>query len=65
MKWSQFKDPICYLCPAGTVVVSWSLTQEVAGLRNLFLNIFLCHWIQSIQRKYLGKTQMIRLVNEP
>ena len=31
MNWAQFKDPLCYLCLSGTVVVSWSLTQEVAG----------------------------------
>ena len=28
---TQFKDCLCYLCLACTVVASWSLTQEVAG----------------------------------
>ena len=27
----QFKDPLSHMCLAGTVVASWSLTQEVAG----------------------------------
>ena len=31
MNWSQFKDPVSHMCLAGTVVASWSLTQE-AGL---------------------------------
>ena len=30
MKWAQFKDPVCHMCLAGTVVASWSLIQEVA-----------------------------------
>ena len=32
--WTQFKDPVSPTCLAGTVVVSWSLTQEVAGSNN-------------------------------
>ena len=31
MNWAQFKDPVSHMCFAGTVVASWSLTQEVAG----------------------------------
>ena len=31
MNWAQFKDPVSYMCLAGTVVAYWSLTQEVAG----------------------------------
>ena len=31
MNWDQFKDPVSHMCLAGTVVASWSLTQEVAG----------------------------------
>ena len=31
MNWAKFKDPVCHMCLAGTVVASWSLTQEVAG----------------------------------
>ena len=30
MNWSQFKDPVSYMYLAGTVVVSWCITQEVA-----------------------------------
>ena len=36
MNWGQFNDPICYLCLAGTMVASWSLTHEVAVSNNLF-----------------------------
>ena len=32
MNWDQFKDPVSHMCLAGTVVASWSLTQEVPGL---------------------------------
>ena len=32
MNWSQFKDPVSDICPAGAVVASWSLAQEVTGL---------------------------------
>ena len=32
MNWAQFKDPVSHMCLAGTVVASWSLTQDVAGL---------------------------------
>ena len=41
MNWSQFKDPVCYLCLVGTVVESWSPTQEVAGSNpfNVMTNI--------------------------
>ena len=30
------KDPVCYLYLTGTVVTSWSLTQEVVSLNNPF-----------------------------
>ena len=36
MNWAQFRDPLCYLCLPCTVVASWFLIQEVAGLNNLF-----------------------------
>ena len=32
MNLGQFKDPVHHMCLAGTVVASWSLTREVAGL---------------------------------
>ena len=38
MNLDQFKDPLSYLCLAGTVVAFWSLTQ-VAGSNNLLTNI--------------------------
>ena len=44
MNWAQFKDPVSHMCLAGTVVASWSLTQEVAGsspfiTRQIFLSL--------------------------
>ena len=35
-EFGQFKDLVCCLRLAGDVVASQSLTQEVAGLNNLF-----------------------------
>ena len=46
MNWGQFKDPVCYMCISGTVIVPWSLTQEVAGsspftvMTNIFVTEF-------------------------
>ena len=36
------KDPVSHVCLSGVVVVSWSLTQEVAGSRHftVMTNIF-------------------------
>ena len=34
MNWVQFKDQVSHMCLAGTVVASWSLIQEVAGLQG-------------------------------
>ena len=31
MNKAQFKDPISHVCLTGTVVGTWSLTQEVTG----------------------------------
>ena len=36
MNRGQLIDPFCYLCLAGAVVTSWSLTKDVAGSNNLF-----------------------------
>ena len=43
MNQSQFKDPVSHICLAGTVVESWSLTQEMTGSNpfTLMTNIFL------------------------
>ena len=46
MNWAQFKDSIFHMCPAGAVLSSWSLTQEVAGsspftvMTNIFVTEF-------------------------
>ena len=31
MNWAQFKDPVSAMCLAGTVVISWALTEKVVG----------------------------------
>ena len=45
MSWAQFKVTISPTCLAGTVIASWSLTQEVAGSspfkdKNIFVTEF-------------------------
>ena len=52
----QFKDPVSHMCLAGTVVASWSLTQEVAGSSpfTVLTNIFVTEFHESV--KHLGKT---------
>ena len=52
MNWAQFKDPVSDMCLAGTVVASWSLTQEVVGwqVQALYCNDkYFYHRIQRIQ----------------
>ena len=29
MNWDQFKDNVSHMCLAGTVVASWSLSEEI------------------------------------
>ena len=36
MNWAQFIKDLCYLCLAGPMVASWSLTKDVAGSNKLF-----------------------------
>ena len=38
MNWAQFKDPTFHICLAGTVVLYWSLTQEVEGSEPFYCN---------------------------
>ena len=46
MNWAQFQDPVSHMCLAGSVVASWSLTQEMAGsspftvMTNIFVTEF-------------------------
>ena len=42
MNWAQFKDPVPHMSLAGTVVASWSLTQEVVSSNTftVMTNIF-------------------------
>ena len=48
MNWDQFKDPVSYLCLAGWVVTSYSLTQEIAGSSNLFDKYFVVEFSENI-----------------
>ena len=41
MKCGKFKDPVSHMCLAGTMVASWSLTQEVAGLNSFTAMTFI------------------------
>ena len=50
MNWDQFKDPLCYPCLVGYVVISWSLTQEVVGSNNLFHKKFITEFSGTIKR---------------
>ena len=51
MNLAQFKDPTSHLCLAGTVVASWSLTQEVASLSpfTVMTNIFVTEFSEFIE----------------
>ena len=55
MNWVQFKDPVCHMYLAGTVVACWSLTQEETGLnpfdnKYIFITEF-SEFIENIQGK--------------
>ena len=49
MNWAQFKDPASHMYLAGTVVASWSLTQEVAGSSSLADTAFIVTEFLEIQ----------------
>ena len=34
MNWDDLKDPVCYPCLGDSVIIFWSVTQEVASLNN-------------------------------
>ena len=56
MNWAQCIDPVSHMCLVGTMVASWSLTQEGAGLSpfTVMTNIFVTEFsefIETIQRK--------------
>ena len=61
MNWTEFKDPVSHMYLTGTVVASWSLTQEVAVWQvrafncndKYFLSLDLVN-----SEKNLGKTPM-------
>ena len=52
MSWAQFEDPISHMCLASTVVASWSLTQEVAGLipYTVMTNIFVTEFSETFRK---------------
>ena len=55
MNQAQFKDPVSHMCLAGSVVASWSLTQEAAGSSpfTVMANIFVTEI-----NEHLGKTPL-------
>ena len=50
MNWTNSKDPTSHVSVAGSVVVSWSLTQEVAGSTPFpaMTNIFVVEFSENI-----------------
>ena len=53
------------MCLAGTVVASWSLTQEVAGSSPFTVNNFFCYWIRWIQWKTFRKNSIMQTETSP
>ena len=51
MNWSQFKDPVSHTCLAGAILVSWSLTREVAGSNpfTVMTNIFVIEFMKTLR----------------
>ena len=51
MNWAQFKDPISHMS-CGTVVASWSFTQEVAGLSpfTVMTNVFVTEFSETFRK---------------
>ena len=50
MNWGPFKDLVSHVYLAGTVIASWSLTQEVAGLNPFIVvmtNIFVTEFSET------------------
>ena len=41
MTWDQFKDFVPHRCLVGTVIASWSLIQEVAGLKPFTVKTYI------------------------
>ena len=60
MNWGQFKDYFTQMCLAGTVVASWSLTQEVAGsnpftvITNIFVTEF-AEFSETFRKNFINK----------
>ena len=70
MNWAQSKDPVSHMCLAGTVIASWSLTEEVAGSSpfTVMTNIFVTEFSETFSKKandtyQRGKHQGPALVN--
>ena len=50
MNSAQFKDPVSHMCLPGAVVVSWSFTQEIEGLKpfTIIVNILVTKFNENI-----------------
>ena len=61
----QFKDPVSHMCLAGTVVASWSLTQEVAGSSPFIVMLYNCNVSVAITNKLrlVGITSIMKRCN--
>ena len=59
MNWTQFTDPVSHMYFAGTVVASWSLTQDMAGSNpfTVMTNIFVTE-IAAEFSEHLGKSPL-------
>ena len=57
----SIKDPVSYMCLAGAVVASWSLTQEVAGLINIFVTEF-AEFSETFRKNSIGWAELHRIV---
>ena len=69
MTWFQFKEPVSDMCLAGSVVASWSLTQEMAG-SSPFNEKYFCQWIRSLNsvktfRKNSSLTLNLKWIKTP
>ena len=62
MNWSQFKDPVSYMCLDGTVLASWSVTEWVVVLRTFnCYDKYFCYWIRWTHWKLLGRTPISQI----
>ena len=64
MNWAQFKDPLCHVRLAGTMIVSWSTTKEVVGSSpfTIMRNIFVAELCENIWGK-LNRIEFMEILS--